>query len=130
MNRLKIAKPHNSGTWTVARFNAFIKGGLRQLSNRWGPKVVALKNARVERGIYKCAGYKKRAHKVPVSIVHNGKRIKNVTVDHILPVIDPKKGFTSWDDTISRLFVEVDGLQVLCRECHTNKTADERIKRK
>lgn len=123
----------NGGRWTEARFHSFIKGGLRAISNRWPPKYEVLKEARVKRGFYKCAGYKRRSHIVPASLPPkkgNKRRIKNAIVDHISPVIDTIKGFVSWDETISRLFCEADGLQVLCHECHVRKTADEREQRK
>lgn len=119
----------NGGTWTEARFHSFIKGALRAASNRWGPKNAVKKKARVKRGVYKCAGYKRRAHQVPASLPPkpgNKKRINNAVVDHIHPVIDPVTGFVSWDDVIARMFCEEDGLQLLCHECHTRKTQDER----
>ena len=123
-------KPHNNGLWTAARYSAFIKGGLRQISHRWPPKHAVKKEAWRERGIYLCAGYKKRAHKVPLSIKVDGKNKNNVFVDHISPVVDTKKGFVSWDEYIKRMFSEAKGLQVLCTECHKRKTADEREERK
>jgi len=125
-----IDRPRNNGEWTEARYNAFIKGALRVASGRWPPKHRVRKAAWIRRGIYKCAGYKRRAHQVPVSIKKKGKRINNVTVDHIVPIIDPKKGFESWDKVIERMFCEAKGLQVLCQSCHKAKTKDERIKRK
>ena len=123
-------KPHNGGQWTEARYKSFIKGGLRSLTNRWGPKSACVKAAWVERGLYTCAGYKQRRHNVPVSVVVDGKRVRNIAVDHISPVIDPKTGFVSWDDVVERMFVEVSGLQLLCKQCHDKKTADERALRK
>jgi hypothetical protein len=54
------------------------------------------------------------------------KRVRNVAVDHINPVVCPVAGFTSWDELIDRMFVEADGFQVLCTECHKKKTGDER----
>lgn len=121
----KSEKIHNGGEWTLSRFNSFIKGGLRQVSHRWPPKYQVKKEAWRERGIYLCAGYGKRNHKVPLTVAKKN----NVFVDHIDPVIDPKTGFVSWDDTIKRMFVEREGLQVLCKECHERKTADERKQR-
>jgi len=123
---MATSKPHNSGQWTIARYHSFIKGALRAASNRWPPKYQTRKDAWVERGVYQCAGYKKRKHKVPVSILVKGKRKNNVEVDHIQPIIDPKKGFESWDKTIKRMFCEAEGLQVLCKDCHGRKTKDER----
>lgn len=123
----------NSGKWTESRFRQFVIGALRSASNRWGPKFEVVKEARVERGVYLCAGYKKRPHRVPASLPPQpgkSKRLKNVYVDHIHPVVDPKKGFTTFDEFIERLFVEKDALQLLCLECHTRKTADEKELRK
>ena len=51
---------------------------------------------------------------------------KDVEVDHIKPVIDPKKGFKSWDEYINRLFCTEDNLQVLCKPCHKIKTNKEK----
>jgi hypothetical protein len=51
-------------------------------------------------------------------------------VDHISPVVDPKKGFVSWDVYITRMFCEIDGLQVMCKPCHKIKTAEEKLERK
>ena len=123
-------KLYNNNTWTFARLNTFIKSGLRAAWQRWPPKHRVKKAASVERGIYLCAGYKKRKHKVPVTILNNKrKRVNNIFVDHIEPVIDPVKGFISWDEFISRLFCEDKGLQVLCADCHKRKTNDERTLR-
>ena len=116
-------KPHNNGQWTKARFHSFIKSALRQASMRWPPKHEIKKKARVERGKYLCNICK---NVVPTSILVDGKRKSNVHVDHIQPVIDPRKGFTTWDDTIHRMFCEEDGLQVVCASCHKEVTAEER----
>jgi len=78
------------------------------------------KAAWIRRGIYLCAGYIREPHEA---------RAKDVVVDHIDPVV-PLTGVVSWDDTIKRMFVEIDGLQVLCRTCHNKKTKDERQRRK
>ena len=119
-----IDKPHNGGQWTPARFHSFIKSALRQASMRWPPKHEIKKKARVDRGKYLCNGCKQV---VPVSVRVDDKRRSNVHVDHIIPVIDPAKGFVSWDDAIERMFCEEEGLQVLCAACHKVITAEERL---
>jgi 5-methylcytosine-specific restriction endonuclease McrA len=60
--------------------------------------------------------------------MEKGKRVrkKNVFVDHIKPVVDPIKGWTNWDDYIEGMFCEQDNLQLLCKDCHDYKTAQER----
>ena len=125
-----VYKPHNSGQWTEARLHSFIKSALRWASQKWGPRNESKKRARIKRGIYICEGYKCKAHEVPASIKVNDKRVNNVIVDHIDPVIDPVKGFQSWDDTIKRMFCEIEGFQILCYKCSKHKTQDEREIRK
>ena len=126
---LSVTK-YNSGQWTEARMHSFIKGGLRGISVRWPPKILVKKNAWVERGIYLCAGHQRAAHKVPVTIKKNSRRVNNISVDHIDPVINPINGFENWDMLIERMFCEVEGLQLLCKDCHSLKTAEERQERK
>lgn len=119
----------NNGEWTDARFHSFIKGGLRGISVRWPPKNRIKQKARVERGVYTCAGFKRSPHAVPASLPPakgNKRRINNAVVDHIHPIIDPAVGFVSWDEVIKRMFVEEDGLQVLCHACHSKKTKEEK----
>lgn len=133
MKLMAPTKPYNAGQWTVARYNSFIKGALRAAGQRWPPKFAVRKKAQRDRGIYLCAGYEKRAHRVPVTNLvggQYGKRVNNVFVDHIDPIIDPVEGFTTWDNVIERMFVEEAGLQVLCAECHKKKTTQERNLRK
>lgn len=47
-------------------------------------------------------------------------------MDHINPVIDPARGFVSWDEVVKRMFCEVDGYQILCSKCHKQKSTVER----
>jgi hypothetical protein len=117
-------KPRNSGQWSEARFNSFIKSLLRKGTQRWGPKNLVLQEARVSKGVYRCAGCQED---VPVTVKLEGKkRTRNVFVDHISPIVDPQKGFTTWDEYIERMFCEKEGLQLLCKDCHDKKTAQER----
>ena len=108
----------NNGLWTEARFRSFVKSALRSASNRWGPKYAAKRSARSARNSYLCSSCS--------SLVPN----KEAKVDHIVPVVDPVRGFVSWDEFIARLFVEQSGYQVLCQACHAVKTGQEREVRK
>lgn len=49
-----------------------------------------------------------------------------MNVDHILPAVDPEKGFESWDVFIDRLFCEKENLQAICVPCHKVKTQEEK----
>ena len=127
MARTSGPKTRANGRWTQARWESFIKGGMRQLTRRWPPFSDCLKEGRVSHGVYLCNGCKEE---VPASIVVDGKRVKNAVVDHIQPVIDPAVGFVDWDEYITRLFCEGGNLQVLCHSCHTIKTNEERAQAK
>ena len=117
-------KTRDGGEWTDARFRSFVISALRAASRRYPPKYKALKNAFVGKKInaksnkmamhYKCAA----CRKIFVAV--------DVQVDHIEPVVDPIKGFETWDIFINRLFCEIENLQVLCKPCHKTKTENER----
>ena len=121
-------KNRNGGEWTDARFRSFVTSALRAASRRWPPKYKALKEAFAGRKVnaktgklamhYECAECKQ--HFVAA----------DVQVDHIKPVVDPKKGFTTWDNFIERMFCEADNLQVLCKPDHKIKTDQEKLERK
>lgn len=129
VNSMK-SKPRNSGTWTEARFHSFITGALRSTLRRWGPMHKVKKKANIRWGWYLCAGYKCKTHQVESSVKNGRKKVNNIHVDHISPVVDPATGFMSWDVYVERMFLEEEGLQVLCKKCHDAKTADERKLRK
>jgi len=116
-------KTRCSGEWTEARYRSFIKGGLRQISMRWKPIQDVKKSANIRRGIYRCAGCEEE---IPTSIRVDGKRKNNLHVDHIDPIVDPAKGWESWDATIERMFCEEENLQLLCTECHDKKSNEEK----
>lgn len=122
-----VDKTRNSNQWTEARYRSFITTALRRASLRWGPKNEVKKQARVRKGVYICNSCKQE---VTYTKVDKDKRVKNVFVDHIKPVVDPVKGFTTWDEFIERLFCEVDNLQLLCKDCHDEKTKEEKEIRK
>lgn len=51
---------------------------------------------------------------------------KNIQVDHATPVVDPETGFVDWNTFIDRLFCPIENLTVLCKNCHENKTNQEK----
>lgn len=62
---------------------------------------------------------------------------KGLKVDHIEPIV-PVEGWgdttrflgINWNEYLKRMFVESDGLQGLCSDCHDDKTKLENKKRK
>lgn len=92
----------------------FVIQTLRRATYRWPYKNMAKNAQKLERGLYQCQSCK------------NAFGPKEINLDHIIPVIDVKNGFTDWNDFINRLFVKTDGFQVLCEElCHAQKSAVE-----
>ena len=118
-------KVYNDGKWTEGRFKAFITSTLRSGTRRWPVKHAVLASAKCgERQINPATGrlaqlYECKACKGMFSS-------RDIQVDHIKPVVDPKKGFVSWDVYIDKLFCEKNNLQCLCRNCHKIKTKNER----
>jgi len=113
-------KPYNGGTWTEGRFNSFIKSTLRSGSQRWPPKYKSLGDAKQGKRINQATG--RLAEHYRCATCGEDFPAKNIQVDHIHPVIDPAVGFTTWDDVIKRMFCEQKDFQILCRECHKEKT--------
>jgi len=53
-------------------------------------------------------------------------KLREVAVDHKIPVVDPEKGWEGMTVFAARLFCAMDNLWVLCRDvCHSTKTKKE-----
>lgn len=76
-----------------------------------------MRNAKVSYGRYKCKA------------CQNTFSPSEINVDHVEPVI-ATTGFTTWDDYINRLFCPADQMQILCKPCHSVKSATENKARK
>lgn len=93
----------------------FLIPKIRSASYRWGERSKAIKNARVERGRYKCS-------------MCGNKELKNgeYVLDHTEPVVALDGWDGNWDTYINRMFVKAEGFQVLCKTpCHEIKTSME-----
>lgn len=112
------------GAWTQAKFNSFIKNNLRSASRKWAPIQRCRKRANISRGLYKC---ELCGNEVPPTVMdqEKRKRVKNIFVDHIVPIIDPAVGFTTWDECIDRMFCDSSNLQLVCKDCHSEKSKEE-----
>ena len=127
MPRAKPKKTRCSGQWTEARYNSFIKSGIRSLTRKWKPMFDALKDVATEKKVNAKTGRIAQHYKC----AHCGGDfpVKDVAIDHIEPIV-PLTGFTSWDDVISRALCEKSGFQVLCKPCHLKKSKEENEQRK
>jgi hypothetical protein len=114
----------NGGKWTEARYRSFVTSTLRAGSRKWPPKYETLNAAKTEKKVNKATG--RLAQHYKCAMCEQEYTQKDVQVDHIKPVIDPKKGFVSWDTYIDRMFCEGKNLQVLCKICHAEKTKIEK----
>lgn len=114
-------KPFNNGTMTETAFWGWMRGTLRNKSRHWKPIQEAKKLVR-----RKYTGTNPRVKwEYQCKSCRNWYMEKETAVDHI----EPAGKLNTYDDLpgfIKRLFCEVDGLQVLCHECHTEKSMDER----
>ena len=116
-----VDKPYGDGRYTKAAFFSFIRSALRQKSRRWPPIYSTLnaakrpsksKNKRLK-WEYKCAGCKRWYPHTEVS------------VDHKEPA-GTLRDYSDLPEFVRKLFCEREGLQVLCKDCHDKKTAEER----
>lgn len=101
-----MAKPFIFKSWMIAT--------LRRASYRFPGRYMAHNASKVGRNKYECATCKGIFGR------------KDTKVDHIQPVVEPAVGFVDWNTFIERLYCPQEGYQVLCRECHDKKTAQER----
>lgn len=118
-----IPRTRCSGRWTEGQFRTFVRSQLRGATWKWAPISEILKEARITKGVYQCNGCKEFVFS---SVKQGNKRVKNVFVDHVNPVVDPVDGFISWDVFINNLFCEKENLQLLCGMCHDKKTLEEK----
>ena len=108
--------------------NSAIRGAIRRLFSR-SPTVIETKmRVRRERSWTKKDGSIAARPRVEFQCAECGGFFmgKDVQVDHIIPVIDPVKGFETYDIYVERLFCSIDNLQVLCRYDHKGKTDAEK----
>lgn len=118
----RVEKPYNHGTMSKSAFWGMIRSCLRQKSRWWKPIAEAKKLAKRAK---KNGGRQKFEYQC--NHCKNWFPDKEVQVDHL---IDAGSLTCKEDvgDFVERLFCEVDGLQVLCKDCHQIKTNNARKK--
>jgi len=110
-------------TWTEGHVRGFIQAVLRRAFSKWPPKYLTLKEAYVAKKINKATG--RMAMHYRCNICEGHFLAKDIQIDHIIPVVDVKKGFVDWNEYIVRLFCSASNLQAVCVKCHKAKTAKE-----
>ena len=114
-------KNRAGGTWTESRYFSFIRSALRQAWSRYPVKHQFLKSKQQPY----IGDDNRTKYQYECEECHNIFKGKDVQVDHI----EPAGSLLKYEDLPSftkRLFCEADNLQLLCKECHKTKTAEER----
>lgn len=123
--RKVIERPFNCSTMTNAGFFGMIRAALRSKSRWYKPIALCKKLAKRP---YKGPN-KKQRFEYQCNLCKNWFPEKQVSVDHIIPAGKLSK-FEDLPGFVQRLFVEVEGLQCLCSQCHSTKTLNDRLKLK
>lgn len=118
--RKVVEKPFNAGTQSRAAFFGMLKNALRRLSMYWKPISLCKLNARRP---YKGTN-KRRKWEYQCAECEGWFPGEKISVDHIVPV-GSLGSFEDIEGVVKRLFVEVEGLQVLCDGCHNKKSLKE-----
>jgi 5-methylcytosine-specific restriction endonuclease McrA len=112
-----VAKPYNNGTMTSSAFFSFIRASLRRRTIVWKPIQSCKQKAKRE-----YVGPNKRQRvEFQCNSCKNYFSDKEVSVDHVIPA-GSLNSFEDLPGFVQRLFCEEEGLQVLCNNCHDNKS--------
>lgn len=115
----KVDRPFANGTWTHARMMSFLRSNLRKASIKWPPIQAAKKAARREYS----GPNKRQKWEYQCNMCFGWFMGKDTQVDHITPA-GSLKSFDDLPGFVSRLFCEMEGLQVLCTACHKSRKTD------
>lgn len=118
MPKTRVPRTRAGGTWTEARYRAFIRSALRGAWQRYPVKHQVLRENR------KTVRNKKHKFEYQCEACNNWFQGKEVQVDHIIPC-----GGWDYDELgawAQRLLCEPEDVQVLCKPCHQKKTNKER----
>ncbi len=116
---MRKRKTRNNGSMTEAAFFGWLRSLLRNRYMRgWKPHNEVAKDNR------RAITYKSRSKwEYQCANCGNWFLRKEIDIDHINPC-GTLKSFEDLSEFAKKLFVEKDGLQVLCKPCHKSKTYD------
>ena len=129
----EICREHLMSEVTKAT-KAKIINSLRRLTFSYKPRTEAMNRRKVAPATFSCEhcqkwvysgksekNYDKIVSEFPDQEIEIGK----VIVDHLEPVVNPKKGWEGWDFYITRMFCRTEGFQILCCDCDNIKKKEE-----
>ena len=117
----RIVRTRNAGTMTESAFWSFIRSALRQKSRWWKPILQCKLEAR---RAYKGPN-KRQKYEYQCKSCERWFQEKKINVDHIIPA-GSLNCAADLPGFVERLFCEKDNLQVLCANCHDEKTKLEK----
>lgn len=111
----RVPRTRGGGTLTESGYWSFVRAGLRAKSVTWPPRFQILNNNR------RTAKGKRYRYEYQCFSCTNWFKASDIEVDHIIPVgsLRCKEDLPEY---VERLFCEIDNLQLLCKECHLDKT--------
>jgi 5-methylcytosine-specific restriction endonuclease McrA len=119
-----------------------IVNALRKLTFMWGPIEDAELRAKVDASLHRCENPEcrvlvysgtsdKKYQEYRLKYPKNKIIKESIRRDHIDPVVPLRHWDWDWNEYITRLFVEdPTQIQILCKPCHDQKTAQENVIRK
>ena len=123
LRKPRVVKTRNAATMTESQFWSFIRSALRQKSRWWKPILQCKHKAR---RTYKGPN-KRQKFEYQCAFCENWFPEKHINVDHVRPAGSLNSAI-DLPGFVERLFCEQDNLQVLCSNCHDEKTKLEKPK--
>ena len=113
VKKFRVPRTRNGGTMTNAMFFQWLRNKLRRASMYWHPISQVMKDAQVP---YKGPN-KRRKYSYMCSECHGIFSRTGVKAHHIIEC-GKLNSFADLSGFTERLFIEKDGLRVLCSKCH------------
>lgn len=101
----------------ISERQLYLKGVLRKASARWKYRKLAKKRAQIGENLFLCELCQKAFSPMLVQL------------DHKEPVV-LLTGWDDWNGFIERLFCAIEGYQLVCKDCHKQKTNTENDQRR
>lgn len=108
--------------WTDSKYFSFIRSALRKAWLKYPNRYRALNEARLPEKVIRKG---RRVYVYECNCCKGEFTTSNVVVDHIEPC-GRLETYEDFPSLVSNMFCELEGLQVLCKQCHYEKTMDER----